>query len=244
MGVKNKHIHKHNHQHKSPSGYYPEGLSLPQKVFRPLRCPCRRNAVPAGAPRRRRRRTGRSRRHRAGLFCPLQSFRDLLCGQLGGRVVAELVYERGNGREDSGLLLVLHEPFDERSIGSLPLWGGFEHGPRRLHSLYQSLVDLSISHLLFHVFRVWRFSLSALQGGEGRGEVGSVPSILNPLAGKAHSSSDWLPAVAPGLRPATLAAFRLVQFHHSAAAATLFAPPFFPALPIPGRRSGARARCC
>ncbi len=37
-------------------------------------------------------------------------------------LVAELIYECRNGREDSGLLLVLHQPFDELGVRSLPLW--------------------------------------------------------------------------------------------------------------------------
>ena len=44
----------------------------------------------------------------------------------GGGVVADAVNQDGDGGEDAGRFLVLHEPFDDQGVGGLALGGGLK----------------------------------------------------------------------------------------------------------------------
>ena len=78
------------------------------------------------------------------LLCLLDPLRDLLCGHLSRRIVAELFDQARHRRKDAGLLLVIHQPFDELRVNGLPLRRSRKDHPGSLHALDEQREFISL----------------------------------------------------------------------------------------------------
>ena len=81
------------------------------------------------------------------LLSPLHPRRDLLRGHLRRRIVAELLHQPCHRRKDPGLLLVVHQPFDELRVNGLALRRSRKDRPGGFHALDKRLVDLAVADL-------------------------------------------------------------------------------------------------